>query len=107
MAASDSQAVQRRQPHPRRRFDVTVHELDDEALVYDPMTGSTHRLNATALFIWYACDGSQDTRAVARRLAEAYEVSEDAAVTHVERLLAALQSQRLLEDRDDEGDACK
>lgn len=97
-----------RRPHPRRRFDVTVHELDDEALVYDPVTGSTHRLNATALVIWNALDGTRDTQAVARHLADAFDVAEDAALTHVERLLAALRSQQLLiDDINDESDYAK
>ena len=70
---------------PLRRADVTVHELDGEALVFDASTGDTHRLNGTALFIWQQCDGRRDPRQVTEQLTERYDVSPESARQHVER----------------------
>lgn len=70
---------------PRRRDDVTVHELDGEALVFDASTGDTHRLNRTALFIWQRCDGKQDARQITEQLTGHYDVSPESALEHVER----------------------
>jgi len=82
---------------PRRRTDVTVHELDDEALIYDATTADTHRLNTTALFIWRQCDGQQNVEHIARRLAEVYDVPFEPAHKHVEKMLFELQNKRLTE----------
>jgi hypothetical protein len=72
---------------PHRRTDMTVHELDGEALIYDPATADTHRLNATALFIWRLCDGRRDARVIAERVVGAYDVDVEAALQHVEHTL--------------------
>lgn len=85
---------------PKRRSDVTVHELDDEALIYDATTADTHRLNTTALFIWRQCDGQQGVQQIAQRLAEVYDVPFERARKHVERVLSELQNKRLTEEED-------
>ena len=81
---------------PRRRKDVTVHELDGEALVFDATTGDTHRLNDTALFIWRLWDGGRDAPQVTERLMEVYDVSPEAAREHVDRMLLEFQERRLV-----------
>lgn len=80
---------------PVRRGDLTIHELDDEALIFDPATADTHRLNATALFIWRQCDGRRDARVIAERVVDAYDVAMDTATEHVEHLLCKLQERHL------------
>ena len=85
-----------RNHYPTRRADVTVNELDGEALVYDPATANTHRLNGTALFIWRACDGRQDAQEIARRLTDVYEVSGGAAMEHSTRMITELEKAQLL-----------
>jgi len=71
--------------HPRRRSDVRVHELDGEALIFDPVSADTHRLNETALFIWRQCDGRHDVEHIALRLIETYDVSENEVMECVRR----------------------
>ncbi|MBI4718595.1 MAG: HPr-rel-A system PqqD family peptide chaperone [Planctomycetes bacterium] len=83
-------------PRPRRRDGVIGHELDGEALLYDPVTADTHRLNATAFFIWNACDGRHDRRAIARHIAEHYDVSAAVALEHVEETLRRFEDLNLL-----------
>ncbi len=75
---------------PLRRSDVTVQELDGEALVYDPATADTHRLNETAYFIWRGCDGRSTTESVAERLSETYDVERGAATRHACRIIEEL-----------------
>ena len=81
---------------PVQRTDLTVHELDGEALVYDAATANTHRLNETALFIWRQCRGRQDVQHIAERLTEIYDVSLESAIEHVERMFRAFKEQELV-----------
>ncbi len=92
----DPKAFSAVEPPPVRRTDMTVHELDGEALMYDEATGDTHHLNETALFIWRQCDGRQDARRIARGLAKRYDVSLESAVEHVERMLRELAERQLV-----------
>ncbi len=82
--------------YPIRSRGLSVHELDNEALIYDPETGDTHRLNETALFIWRQCDGANDMEAIAVALAHVYEVTMQEAVGHVERIIAEFEERRLV-----------
>ena len=75
---------------PVRRSDVTVQELDGEALVYDPVTADTHRLNETAYFIWRSCDGRSTAESVAEQLTESYEVERTEATGHANRVIEEL-----------------
>ncbi len=72
---------------PLRRTNVTVEELDDEALIYDSVTADTHRLNRTAYFVWRACDGRTTPRQIAESLTKSFEVSLDEATAHAERIV--------------------
>ncbi len=85
--------------HPcRRDRRLTVHELDDEALIYDAESANTHRLNATAYFIWRQCDGRRNVSAVAHRMCDVYEVDFRAAVKHVTRILREFVDHGLVEE---------
>ncbi|MFQ5590148.1 MAG: PqqD family protein [Phycisphaerae bacterium] len=81
---------------PARRTDVTVHELDGEALIYDPVTADTHRLNRTGLFIWQRCDGYHNVAEIARRLTEGYDVALVPAALHSARMIAELERTQLV-----------
>ncbi len=83
----------------QRRRDVVVHELDGEALVYDPITSDTHQLNQTAYRIWQACDGSRSPSAIARELTDVYAISFASALSHVERIMSEFQALRLIPTR--------
>ena len=69
-----------------------MHELDGEALVFDPVSADTHRLNETALFIWRQCDGQRDAAQIACRLTESYDVSDEQARNCVDRVLDQLET---------------
>ncbi len=80
-----------------RQSDLTVHELDGEALIYDARTADTHRLNCTAFFIWQCSVEREPPTEVAERLAECYDVSSINALMHVRRTIDELCQRGLLE----------
>jgi PqqD family protein of HPr-rel-A system len=82
---------------PKRREDLTIHELDGEALIFDPRTADTHRLNATALFIWHRLDGEADIEAISGQLCRHYDVGAEEAGAHVSALVATLGEKGLLD----------
>jgi len=55
-----------------RRSDLKCWELDGEAVVYDPVSGSGHVLNQTALAIWQLCDGKHTVGDIERFVVAAY-----------------------------------
>ena len=62
---------------------------DDEGLVlHDAHTGSTHRLNGAAQYVWELCDGSRDRDALARALAARFDVPLTVASRDVDVALA-------------------
>jgi hypothetical protein len=83
-------------PLRKRSEGLLIREEQDEVLVLDEAAGRIHQLNPTAAFIWRMCDNTCPT-GIAKALAEAYEVQEDAALEDVSRSLAELRSLGLLE----------
>ena len=85
-------------PHgkPLRREDLVLEELDGEAVLYDPRCGAVHRFDAPTLFVWEACDGTHGTADISRAVGDAYDVSVDEALGHVEQLIADLCARGLL-----------
>ena len=82
---------------PQRRDDLHVEQLDGEGLVYDPLSGAVHRLNATTFFVWNACDGSQSAKDIAQTLTEHYTVEIAEAMNVVSDVVARLYGEGLLE----------
>jgi len=60
---------------PKVRDDLTVVELDGEAVVYDEATGRLHRLNPTATIIFRLCDGTSTIREMAEDISSAFPVA--------------------------------
>lgn len=50
----------------RRREDVELYRLDDEAVLYDPRHGAVHRVTAATLRVWDACDRARTVDDLAR-----------------------------------------
>lgn len=82
---------------PRRRTDLGVHPLDDEALVYDAARNATCRLNSTALFIWQRCDGTQTCDAIADELVRVWDAPLETVRADVRAAISQLQRHKLIE----------
>ncbi|MFQ5494596.1 MAG: HPr-rel-A system PqqD family peptide chaperone [Phycisphaerae bacterium] len=80
---------------PLARRDVRIHELDGEALIYDPVSGDTHHLNETAFFVWNDCDGTTSMSRIVDHLVESFDVQRPEAAAHVERVLDDFRARKL------------
>ncbi len=66
---------------PVRRSTIRCHEMDGEAVLYDPAHHAVHYLNATAYLIWQHCDGERNAQELLEELTQQFEWDE-----HVEDL---------------------
>jgi PqqD family protein of HPr-rel-A system len=82
---------------PRVRTDVTVTDLDDEMLVYDPANGSTHALNFTAALVWELCDGTHTLDAIAAELETGFKLPAAQASADASALVEQLHGLGLLQ----------
>ena len=86
---------------PQRREDVTFHVIDDEALIYDPDRGATHRLNSTARFIWEHCDGATNCGSIACELTSVWDASRQQACDDVLGAVGSMAENGLLKVKRD------
>jgi len=53
---------------PKAKDNLTIQDLGDETLIYDPERDNVHVLNATAQAIWNLCDGSHTIKDIQKTL---------------------------------------
>lgn len=82
---------------PRARADLTIVELDGEAIVYDDETCQLHRLNSTGRIVFSLCDGSATIRELAADIAETFGLPFEDVEPDVATLMADLRTAGLLE----------
>jgi PqqD family protein of HPr-rel-A system len=80
----------------RPRDDLTVVEIDGEAVVYDDATGDLHHLNPTATVVFSLCDGSVTARDLSAEIADAFGEPVEEIQRHVRGVLRRLREQNLL-----------
>jgi PqqD family protein of HPr-rel-A system len=88
--------VERVDEGPRARPDLTVVELDGEAVIYDEATGDLHRLNATATVVFSLLDGSTTLDDLSADLAATYGVPPTQVGEQVRALVDGLAGSHLL-----------
>jgi PqqD family protein of HPr-rel-A system len=81
---------------PRLRGDLTLVELDQEAVVYDPLSGLVHYLNPMASLVFQLCDGTATVKETITELAEAQEVKPEAIAPDVRRLVKTFRDAGLV-----------
>lgn len=59
---------------PKVREDLTVVELDGEAVIYDDISGELHHLNPSATLVFGLFDGTATVRELAADMADAFDV---------------------------------
>lgn len=79
-----------------RKINVVVQEMPDEVLVFDMNSNKAHCLNASAAFVWKACNGQNSVADIARE----FELTGTGSVTEDFIWLAIdqLQENSLLEN---------
>jgi PqqD family protein of HPr-rel-A system len=85
---------------PKMREDLTVVELDGEAVVYDEETTELHHLNRTATIVFGQCDGSVTMAEMAADLSAVFDVPVDQVEPEVRALIRRFRKVDLLETRE-------
>jgi PqqD family protein of HPr-rel-A system len=83
---------------PRVRTDVTVTELDGEAVIYDERSGDLHHLNAPATLVLGLCDGSVTVEEMSGAIAEAFQRPVGEVTAQVSDLVEELRGSHILAD---------
>jgi PqqD family protein of HPr-rel-A system len=84
---------------PKVRGDLTVVELDGEAVIYDERTSDLHHLNPTATIVFGLCDGTATMPEIATDIAEAFGVPAAEVEAQVRSLVRRFRAAELLEPR--------
>jgi hypothetical protein len=81
---------------PKRANHLIQHDMDQEALIYDPVVDRTHRLNVSATRIWEMCDGTRSLEDIARMLTDQFEVEFETALQDARAVVEQLREEQLL-----------
>jgi len=85
---------------PRARTDLTVVELDGEAVVYDERTQTLHHLNATATVVFTLLDGTAHADELAEEIADCTGLQQDEVLHDVKKAIDTFAEAGLLEASD-------
>jgi PqqD family protein of HPr-rel-A system len=83
---------------PKVRDDLSVVELDGEAVVYDPLSGDIHHLNPSATTVFSLLDGRATVSESARVIADAYRVELSEVEPEFRVILRRFESAGLIEN---------
>jgi hypothetical protein len=82
------------------RTDLLFHRAGDVWLFVDPVTDQVHRLNTSAFWLWYHCDGDATPAQLSLWLSEDAGIPAEQAVGDVARGLEELCQKNLLVEPD-------
>lgn len=83
---------------PQVRDDLTIIELDGEAVVFDEERGELHHLNAPATLVLSLCDGSASPDELAEDIADAVGADLEEVRAHVREAIDGFRDAGLLID---------
>ncbi len=75
---------------------LIVREFDDETVILDPESDRVHRLNATASLIWKMHTSGSSQEAIAKALANQFDIGENQAQTDVAEAISRFEAMALL-----------
>ena len=81
---------------PQVRPDLTVVELDGEAVIYDEETTDLHHLNPTATIVFGLCDGASTMKEISTDISEAFGAPIEEVEPQVRTLIRRFRKVRLL-----------
>lgn len=83
---------------PWAREDIVFREVEDEAVILDPESGSMHSLTKTAALIWKMCDGRHSLEDIVRKVLEMFEAEPSEVRRDVEGTIRRFAELGLLKD---------
>ena len=81
---------------PQVRNDLTVVELDGEAVIYDEQGGDLHHLNPTATIVFRLCDGMSTMQEMAEDISLAFGVPTEEVEPQIRSLVRRFRRSDLL-----------
>lgn len=81
---------------PKAREDLTIAELDGEAVIFDEETNDLHHLNPTATIVFGLCDGTSTIPEMSMEISEAFGVPADVVESQVRSVLRQFRNSKLL-----------
>lgn len=82
---------------PKAKENLTIQDLGDETLIYDPESEKVHVLNATAQAIWNLCDGSHTIEDIQKSLANTYpQVSQNDLLTDINTIVDDFKDKKII-----------
>ena len=81
---------------PRVRPDLTIVELDGEAVVYDEETTDLHHLNPTATVVLALCDGESTLKEISTDISEAFGAPIEEVEPQVRKVIRSFRKVKLL-----------
>ena len=81
---------------PKVRPDLTIVELDGEAVVYDEETTDLHHLNPTATVVLGLCDGESTLKEISTDISLAFGAPIDEVEPQVRDLIRSFRQVKLL-----------
>jgi hypothetical protein len=82
---------------PKVRSDLTVVELEGEAVIYDDETRQVHYLNRTATIVFNMCDGTSTVKQLSDEIAEAFSLPQEEVGRQVRTLIRSFREAEFLE----------
>ena len=89
--------------HPKWRDDLIFRQVDDDFVVYDPVTDRTALLNLSAAAVLDLCDGGHTAADIAAEVAAAFGEPERDVLADVEKTLSDFMVQGFFEPSPDLG----
>jgi hypothetical protein len=76
---------------PKVRSDLTVVELEGEAVIYDDDTRQVHYLNRTATIVFNLCDGTSTVKELSADIADAFSLKPEQVERQVRTLIRSFR----------------
>ena len=83
---------------PKVRSDLTVVELEGEAVIYDDTVRQVHYLNRTATIVFNLCDGSSTVKELAGDIADALSLQPREVESQVRTLIRSFREAGFLDE---------
>lgn len=84
------------EPRPRLREDLTIVELDGEAVIYGEAGGELHHLNPSATIVLSMCDGKRTVEGMAEAVSGAFGLPVDDVLPQVRSVVERFAEAGLL-----------